>query len=361
MKTGNVMALVGAQYGSEGKGVIVNHIARHYNVHVRTGGPNAGHTFIHQGEKVVMQTIPCGWTNPNAFVVIGAGGLVDLDILKREIDLIAAIDSSIHNRLLIDSACGVISSWHQDEENGVNGEMHRRIGSTGKGVGAARRDRLMRSPGEFKRMMDMVKERPDTYPWLHGYLVTHTASLLQGWREAGMNILLEGTQGSGLSLIHGPWPYVTSADTNAAQFAADAGIPPQHINQVMLVARTYPIRVAGNSGPMERETSWQAISETMGRETVEKTTVTKKVRRIAEWDEDLIARACILNAPTVFAITFMDYLSPEDEGKTDPMMLSPKAQAFCEYVETRFGAPVGLVGTGGPEFALCQRRNGLWG
>jgi adenylosuccinate synthase len=356
--TGHVLALVGGQFGSEGKGVIVAYIADRYNVHVRTGGTNAGHTFMHQGVKRVMQTVPCGWVNPNAILVIGRGGLIEMDILKREVNEILEIDPYFTHRLIVDSRCGVISQWHMDEEGGVQGELHQRIGSTGKGVGAARRDRLMRDPLKFLTVAEYIKQEGDVEfsdgSKLSQCLHDDTPRYLQQQRNLGQDILLEGTQGSGLDLIHGQWPYVTSNGTNAAQMAADAGIPPQHVDQVMLVCRTYPIRVAGNSGDLKDEVTWDQLSELIGETVVEKTTVTKKVRRVGRWDEDLVDQSVLLNAPTSIAITFMDYISPQDRGKTLEHELSQTARAFIDYVEARFGTPVSLVGTGGEGFQVVE-------
>src|SRR5690606_3570968 len=84
-RRGHVLAVVGAQYGSEGKGVIVNHIANRYQVHVRVGGPNAGHSFVHKGRVWKMQVIPCGWTNPDAILVLGRGMLVNPETLALEL------------------------------------------------------------------------------------------------------------------------------------------------------------------------------------------------------------------------------------------------------------------------------------
>ena len=365
-KTGDVMALVGAQFGSEGKGVIVNKIADRYGVHVRTGGTNAGHTFKHKGQKVVMQTIPCGWTNPNAFVVIGAGGLVEIGLLMKEIELVKSIDPTILDRLIIDTECGVISEENMREEGGVHGEMHQRMGSTGKGVGAARRDRMMRDPKNFSRMGDLLRSGTTSPTGLMGsdslpfdfprhIIQPNTAEFIEQQRRMGTSILLEGTQGAGLSLIHGYYPYVTSADTNAAQMCADAGIAPRNVTQTMLVARTFPIRVAGNSGTMFEEMTWEDISARVGYDVVERTTVTKKVRRIGNWDEPLMSKAVLLNNPTSIAITFMDYLSPEDTNKSEYGELSQRSRGFVEYVETKWGAPVALLGTGGDDWTIIDR------
>ena len=149
---------------------------------------------------------------------------------------------------------------------------------------------------------------------------------------------------------------MTSHDTNAAQLAADAGLPPMLVTRVLLVVRTYPIRVAGNSGPLKNELTWEEISRRVGKQVVERTTVTNKVRRIGEWDEELLDNAITLNRPTSIAITFMDYLSPQDEGKTQwGDLSSDTAKRFIRYVESRFRVQVSLIGTGGPNWNIVDR------
>src|SRR5690606_33841335 len=349
-KRGRVLAVVGAQYGSEGKGVIVNHIANRYQVHVRVGGPNAGHSFVHKGRVWKMQVIPCGWTNPNAVLVLGRGMLVNPETLARELREIEKVDPTIHDRLVIDGQAGVLDPAFEREEGGTAGELHQRIGSTGKGVGAARIARIQRDPSRFKLMKDVARQYG-----LERYIVEDTPRYLQDRMAKGDNILLEGTQGSGLSLIHGPWPYVTSHDTNAAQLAADAGVPPMLVTRVLLVARTYPIRVAGNSGPLKNELTWEEVSRRVGKQVMERTTVTNKIRRVGEWDEELLDNAITLNRPTSVAITFIDYLSPQDEGKTQWEDLSDTAKQFVRYVESRFRTRVSLIGTGGPNWNIVDR------
>ena len=168
-------------------------------------------------------------------------------------------------------------------------------------------------------------------------------------------ILLEGTQGAGLSLIHGNWPYVTSADTTAGQFMVDAGLHPRMLTECILVARTYPIRVAGNSGPLENEITWDQISDHVGKPIMEHTTVTGKQRRIGRWNEQEFVRACQLNGPTQIAINFMDYLSPEDEGVLSYDALSGRSKQFIEYLERLADCPVTMVGTGGSECTVIRR------
>lgn len=302
---GSVAVVVGAQYGSEGKGAIVHHIADKYNVHIRVGSPNAGHTFYWNGEKHVQRSIPCGWTNPDATIIIGRGALIDIEQLKNELEIIEHYYPKFRERFFIDGGAGVLSKRFQDAEGGVNGEMHHRIGSTGEGVGPARIARIERDPSKFVHFRDIADSIG-----LGDCMVENSPKIIHNMYETGARIMIEGTQGSALSLLHSHWPYCTSTDTNAAQMLADVGIAPSLLDEVILVARTFPIRVAGNSGPMKNEITWDELSYRLGKPVSERTTVTKKVRRVAEWDRELFSMACILNRPTKIALTFADYIDP---------------------------------------------------
>jgi len=350
-RKGKVLVIVGAQYGSEGKGVIASYLAPEYDIFIRVGGPNAGHTFIHRGEVFKMQAIPCGWTNPKGKIVIGKGALLNLDIFRRELDMIKKFDSHIEDRIFIDFGTGILDPKFAQQEGGTSGEINRRIGSTGEGVGAARVARVNRDPDNFSLAKDALRGTD------LDHMLIDTVSFLTAANISGLNIMLEGTQGAALSLIHGPWPYVTSHDTNAAQMLADVGIAPNLVTDIMLVMRTFPIRVAGNSGPMRDETTWGNISKFVGREVEERTTVTNKVRRVGHWDSRLIDRAVLLNNPTEIVINFMDYLDPSDAGKTRFENLSPGNKSFIHAIETTWGVPVTFVGTGGEnKFSLIDRR-----
>lgn len=345
---GRVTALVGAQYGSEGKGVIAAHLAHSYDVHVRTGGPNAGHTFMWGGEKFVARGLPVGWINPKARLVIGPGAVLDPELLLEEIREVQSHGYDLRGRVVVDAKAHVVRPVQHEQEGGVGGRAHREIGSTGEGVGLARMARVSRGvlvrdlawarAQTFAEWVDEQGDEPDD-----GVVVAvgDTVEMVNRWIDSGRSVLLEGTQGSGLSLTHGPWPFVTSADTNAATLAADAGIAPALVNTI-LVARTYPIRVAGNSGPLKHETSF----ETLGVQP-EVTTVTKKVRRVGVWDDDLFARAVMLNRPVGVAITFLDYLDSRAAGAETWHQLSTFAQSWIRGIEERFGVPVLWV-TAGP-------------
>lgn len=337
---GKLTVLVGGQYGSEGKGAIAAHVADKYRVHVRVGSPNAGHTIYWKGAKHVMQSIPCGWINQDALIVIGRGALLNMKQLMKELVHIMEYYPNFLNRLAIDECAGVLDEKFHEEEGGVNGEMHRRIGSTGEGVGPARIARLKRDPNQFHLFKDVAEEYG-----LEKCLYKDTPSLITEYQDFGHSILIEGTQGSGLSLLHSHWPYCTSVDTNAAGIISEVGIAPSRVTDVLMVVRTYPIRVAGNSGPMENEITWGELSKRIGKEVMEKTTVTKKTRRVAEWDDKLFSDSCTLNAPTEIALTFADYIDPAVYGLNNWDVVT-RSVSLMAFIDKHIPQGVKYIGTG---------------
>lgn len=343
MGKGKLTVLVGGQYGSEGKGAIAAHIANKYDVHVRVGSHNAGHTFYWNGSKHVMQSIPCGWINPKAAIVIGRGALINMKQFMKELVHIMRYYPDFLRRLHIDPETGVLDDKFHEQEGGVHGEMHKRIGSTGEGVGPARVARINRDPEQFRQFKDIAAEYG-----LEECLCEDTPKFIANAQDYGVNVLIEGTQGSALSLLHSFWPYCTSIDTNAAGIISEVGIAPSRVTDVLMVVRTYPIRVAGNSGPMKGEITWEELSDRLGKNMVpEKTTVTKKVRRIAEWDDKLFKQSCLLNAPTEIALTFADYIDPAIENATDVDTLM-KSEEFMAFIKEHglYNSKLTYVGTG---------------
>lgn len=333
-------AIVGAQWGSEGKGVVAAAIAPWFRAAVRTGGPNAGHTFVHAGQKHVARGIPCAWINPNADLVLGAGAVLDHQLLHDE-----AADLELHpDRLIyVDHQAVVVPPGAHDAEQ----DLRERIGSTAEGVGIARIMKIQRDASH------PIPALARDYDWEKPFRLASTPRLLAEHLAMGHEVMLEGTQGASLSLHHGEWPYVTSNDTNAAQMLADAGIAPAHLEHVILVARSYPIRVAGPSGPMGHEIDW---SEIPGAPKPELTTVTKKQRRIATWSDETFARAVMLNNPCGVVLTFADYLDPDLAGETDPdlVMQSEPVRRLVGGIEYDHRVPVIAAGTGGDTFALAE-------
>lgn len=325
---GKLTVVIGGQYGSEGKGAIVRHIAHEYNMHVRVGSYNAGHTFYWQGDKHVQQIIPCGWINPDAQIVIGRGAIFPIDGLREEVKHIEKYYPNFLDRLYIDEEAGVLLPEYHEAEGGKDGWFNRKIGSTGEGCGAARMAR-MRRDGTFIQWKDYAKGTE-----FERCITNNTPGLIADYQDEGYNILIEGTQGAGLSLLHSHYPYCTSIDTNAAGVISEVGVSPMRVTNVLMVCRTYPIRVAGNSGPMMNEISWEQLAENMGHSIEpEKTTVTKKIRRIAEWDNELFYQSCLLNSPTEIALTFADYVASNIANTTGPKKYDSLPLSFRVWVE----------------------------
>ena len=339
----------GGQYGSEGKGVIADLFSPTAEVAIRVGGSNAGHTIRHDGRTWKMRMVPCAWTNPATTLVLGPGAIVDVPVLREEVDALEAAGYSIRNRLFIDRKATLQVEGDSAAEHATAGDgksLVERMGSTGKGIGAARIRRIKRLPELMAPVRDLTEE----------FTIADTPRIYRPLAVNEGNVVIEGTQGFGLSLTHGPWPYVTSTDLTTTQLLNDCALPASTPLINIMVFRTMPIRVAGNSGPLKGETSWEALSDILGKEVEERTTVTNKVRRIGEFDWELAHEAVAVNAPHMIALTFADYLDPNVEAcpHWNTVMGSPAIRQFVNKIEGDLGVPVWLIGTGGPEFTVAR-------
>lgn len=347
-----VDVVVGGQYGSEGKGHIVSYLAHEYGVLIRVGGPNAGHTIKRQsGETYVHHQLPSGTlTNPQARLVIAPGAVIRVDKLLSEIgECEVGVD-----RLVIDEQAVVI----RDEDIEAEADLERRISSTRQGVGAATARRILERGGDVTLARDV--------PELTHY-VGRAQDVLASAYADGTPILLEGTQGTGLSLYHGSYPHVTSRDTTAAGCLAEAGISPLKVRRVVMVVRSHPIRVAnaseGTSGPMTNELDWSDVAVRSGLDetalrAAEKTSTTRRDRRVAEFDWALLRKAAVLNGPTDLALTFADYLDKRNSDARRFAQLTDATIRFIEEVEDVAAAPVSLISTRFHERSIIDRR--LW-
>ena len=340
-----VDVIVGGEYGSEGKGNIAFHLAPEYDLLIRVGGPNAAHkVYLPSGEIFTHFSLPSGTQAGQAQLVLGPGAVVYPPELLSEI---ARCDVSAE-RLSIDPQVMIIEDIDQQAE--AEKDLIKRIGSTGSGTGSATARRLMR--GEDVRLARDVRE-------LHPY-VRPTSDILERAYIERKRIMLEGTQGSGLSLYHGPYPNVTSRDTNVAGCLAEAGVAPARVRKVVMVVRTYPIRVGGTSGPMTSELSWDEIERRSGLTGLanrELTSKTKKLRRVGEPEWDLLRHAALLNAPTDIALTFADYLHAKNAEAWRFEQLTDETIQFIDEVERVTGARVSLISTGFMPFrGIIDRR-----
>lgn len=312
-----IVVVVGAQYGSESKGVVVGHLAleRNIDICVRTGSINAGHTVYYKGVAYKMQQIPVAWVNPHTKLVIGAGTYISPEILEREIEMInEATGQDVRTRLFIDKRCGMHLPEHHHQEQG----LHERMGSTGEGVAAAIIDKMGRR-FEYKRFGDMKEYIAD-----NRLLCLDTVSMLHMAYDNGQSIMIEGTQGTLLDFHLGHYPYVTSRQTIAANWAAEAGLSPSMKYEVIMVVRAYPIRVAGNSGPFPKEISWSKLARDINARMVSKgLPVRVKEEAIAEYEDALSRRAKELGLPSA---------SPEEWGANDRKVYGPALSTLHKTV-----------------------------
>lgn len=305
-----VTVVVGGQYGSEAKGKAAVRIAQESIrqgrkvTAIRCGGPNAGHVVWFGNNKYVLRLVPAAVAVPDATLIICAGAMIDIPLLRREVADIEGFGVPVQDRLYIDECAAMVAPEYLQEERSHG--FGDKFASTQTGTGWTASQRCQR------KALLMRDARPE------GLTLWNTSIIIQEALTHKRHVIVEGTQGFGLSLYHGRhYPFCTSKDTSAASFISEAGISPRHVTDIVMVVRTYPIRVGGNSGPMYEEINWKTIQERAiyPHELIEMTSVTKKVRRVGEFDWALFRQACNINAPTQIAVHGMDYLDGRDLGK----------------------------------------------
>ncbi|MDN7024839.1 adenylosuccinate synthetase [Methanoculleus sp. FWC-SCC1] len=329
-RTMSCTVIVGGFFGDEGKGKIVAHVAHEDSPTIisRGGvGPNAGHTVLVGDTEYGVRMVPSGFVYPDARLMIGSGVLVDPRVFLKEVDLVGVDD-----RIFVDGRCGIIEEEHIKRDRGSE-HLKTKIGSTGTGCGPANADRVMRTSRQAKDVPELAKYITDVP------LEVNTAI------EKGETVLLEGTQGFGISLYYGTYPYVTSKDTSASQIAADNGVGPTRIDDVIVVFKAYPTRVG--EGPFTTEMTMQK-SHDLGIE--EFGTVTRRQRRIGLWDGEMARYSAMINGATQAAITGIDRIDPACYGVTEYDRLTAKARDFITQAEKDIRAPVTLISTG-PEMS----------
>jgi adenylosuccinate synthase len=334
-----ITVVVGGQYGSEGKGKIAAYLAPRFQHSVRTGGPNAGHTVKSGNKSIILRHLPCAVVSREVKLYLGAGAVIDPNILLQEI----ATNEIRQGRLFIDHQSAIISEQHLIAEAGLVA----RIGSTGKGVGAAVAAKVLRE-ADLKLTKDMPELRP---------FAADVSALLAEALDRREHILLEGTQGIGLSLHHGQFPHVTSRDVTAGSLCGEAGLGPTQVTDVVMVVRTYPIRVAGPSGPLENEIDWETVTAESGYSTplLELTTVTRKIRRVARFDLNAVRKAAQLTSATQIALTFADYIDSRAADCKVFELLPKKVKDFVDALEQGSGVRVSLIGTGADTDSIIER------
>lgn len=337
-----IQVIVGGQFGSEGKGHLTAQLGRRAKPNslvVRVGGPNAGHTVWHEGTEYKLRHLPTPVVRPDVYVALGAQSVIDPRVLRAELDLFPG------RQILVDGQATILEPFHTDIE-GRSAQMSA-IGSTRKGIGAARVDRLRR---QARTANDLWGEGGSELD--ERIVIADVAATARVVHWSGADILVEAAQGYGLGLHAGYYPYCTSADCTAIDALAQAQISPWAFPgadfQVWMAVRPFPIRVAGTSGPLENETSWDELGLPE-----ERTTVTNKVRRVGHWDSQLVERAVAANGgPDVVRIGLLmaDQVVPALANVNNPNRyiteFSDNQDVKALIAQANYSAPVAALGTG---------------
>jgi len=332
------IVVIGAQWGDEGKGKVVDIITPHVDVVVRfSGGNNAGHTVVVGRDKYVLHTIPSGILHNGRRCVIGCGVVIDPGSLIEEMESLVQRGIGLDGNLYISKNAHLIMPYHPALDRASEAKLGtRRIGTTGKGVGPAYVDKTARVG---IRMADLLDERlfreklefnlaqknrllRDFYDaetfgveailnqylryagWLAPY-ITDTALLLSTWIESGYSVLFEGAQATMLDIDHGTYPYITSSSTTAGGAATGTGVPPTKIHGVLGVAKAYSTRVGG--GPFPTEMTGK-LAETIRARGKEYGNTTGRPRRCGWFDGVVLRYAARINGFDTVALTKLDVL-----------------------------------------------------
>ena len=301
---------------------------------VRGGnGPNAGHTVFHDGKEYHLRLIPSGFVSRSTRLMIGPGVPVETAILLNEIK-----ETDSENRISVDYQCAMLEERHKTQEC-ESEHLSNKIGSTKSGVGACNAERAL-------RMVKLARQETSLRPY-----VTDTVAEIHQALSNGRNVMVEGTQGTFLSLYHGTYPYVTSKDVTASQACADVGIGPTYVDDVIIIFKAYVTRVG--EGPLEGQLDRE---EVLRRGWMEHGTVTGRERRAAPFDFKLAKRAVQLNGATQIALTKLDVLYPKAKGIRDYVNLPKEARDFASEIERETNVPVTLIGTGPDERDIIDKR-----
>jgi adenylosuccinate synthase len=334
------IAIIGAQWGDEGKGKIVDLFTRHADIIVRfQGGNNAGHTLVVDGKKTVLHLVPSGALHPHKLCVIGNGVVVDPEVLFDEIAGLKQNGCLLDDSLLrVSEEAHLIMPYHKAIDQArerLRGKG--KIGTTGRGIGPAYEDKIARIGIRFIDLLEedtfrdklrhnieekniylkaILKEKTLDFSAIHDdyasyrehlkQYVTNTSLLLARQIRAGKNVMFEGAQGTLLDVDHGTYPYVTSSNTTIGGVCSGAGVGPLHVHQVIGISKAYTTRVG--SGPFPTEVGGPE-GETLKREGVEFGATTGRPRRCGWFDAVGVRHAVRINGITGIALTKLDVLT----------------------------------------------------
>jgi len=322
-------------FGDTGKGKIISYLALKDKVAVtaRAGvGPNAGHTVLYKGKEYKLRMLPSAFVYEKCHLLVGPGVLVNPDILFREIET-----TKSEGRVGVDPQCAIIEARHIEADK--KGQLAEQIKTTGTGTGPCNAERALRA-------VKIARDVPELQKCLADVPLEVNRAI-----DEGKNVVIEGTQGTYLSLYHGTYPYCTSKDVTASAACSDVGVGPKKVDDIIIVFKAFTTRVG--AGPLPGEVSPEEAEKRGWREIA---TVTGRPRRAAPFSFELAKRAVMLNSATQAAITKMDVLFPECKGAKSYDELSQGARAFIKNVEKEIKVPATLIGTGPDALEIVDRR-----
>lgn len=357
---GKVTVVLDSQAGSCGKGKFIGYLSQRDNIAnaICNFMSNAGHTYVtNYGTKVVTQQLPTSIINEDTKIYIGPEAAITPGILFNEMH---NYDSLLGNRkVYIDKNAVVIKNEHRIKEAEIL-----RSGSTFKGCGAARADKVMRQAELFGSYFNN-NHKSSTSLWR--IEITDCGKAINDAIDNGESVIVEGSQGFDLDINFGlGYPHTTSRQCHAGQLVADCGISPRLVDDIIMIMRPYPIRISNttnlknedgselvvSSGDYSgsEEITWDEVKRRCGApddiEFGEITTVTKRMRRVFELNWDRLMYAVKVNRPTQIALNFAQYIDWGAYRCNDYGKLPEKVTDFIHRVEYTTGVPVTLIGTG---------------
>jgi adenylosuccinate synthase len=343
LKTGKTAVIVGAQWGDEGKGKIVDVLSERFNVVARySGGHNAGHTVTIHGKKFILQLIPCGVLREGCRGVIGNGVVLDPFAFMKEVDALRATGVHVDGNLFVSNRAHVILPYHRLIELAAENAPGRvKIGTTSRGIGPTYEDKMARSGLRVQDLLDkkllqkhidnacrekntiahaLFNSEPlDADRIFSEYcaigdrvapFVTDTALLLNQAIANGESVMFEGAQGTMLDIDHGTYPFVTSSSATSGGASTGTGVPPTSISAVIGVTKAYCTRVG--EGPFPTE-SKDATGEALRKRGNEFGAVTGRPRRTGWLDLPLLRYSNMINGTSWLVVTKLDVLDEQAE------------------------------------------------
>lgn len=334
-----VSIVIGGQFGSEGKGKTALEIVRRSHeavVVARVGGPNVEHTsYDRSGTRHTLRQLPASCVDGDVDVVFPAGSYIDVDLLAAEMKTL----NLSRKRVSVSPFARVITSRHREWEQASN--LINTIGLTGSGVCGAVMASVAR--GAASPFLHSPCAADDSK--LEG-LVADVSGRLRRDVESGARVVVEGSHGFGVSLLDGGcWPHATARCTTAAGALAEAGLSPVDVDDVTMAVRSFPIREAGDTGPLVGETTWEAIAAETDHPDIqsELTLATGLARRVAHFDPKLVRRALDANRPTRLVLNHLDHIGNEQDLED----ADGELRQFIRKTEADIGRRVDWLGFSG--------------